>query len=308
VDAGCCNQTCESLTCESLDNRMLRRGIKHFSRVSDVLFRKLRIERDITIFPDDVFLTSYPRSGNTWMRFLVGNLVHPDEPVTFLSIERIVPDMYKSSDRALRKLSRPRILKSHECFDPRYRKVIYIVRDPRDVAVSNYHWEMKVRSVREGYSIEDFVPRWMDSQFWPRIGSWGDHVASWLSTRQGQEGFLLLRYEDLKRDSEGELTRVATLLRIEAARERLTQAVELSSADQMRKLERAESTKWVATTRTRQDKPFVRDAIAGGWKTVLPEKTVACIETRWGHLMQKLGYELATPGLSASLDISDARR
>ncbi len=101
---------------------MLKRGLKHLSRVSDVLFRKLRIERDITIFPDDVFLTSYPRSGNTWTRFLVGNLLHQEEEVTFLSVERLVPDMYKHSDRVLRTLPRPRIMKSHECFDPRYRK------------------------------------------------------------------------------------------------------------------------------------------------------------------------------------------
>jgi len=32
---------------------MLRRGVKHLSRVNDVLFRRLRIERDITIFPDE---------------------------------------------------------------------------------------------------------------------------------------------------------------------------------------------------------------------------------------------------------------
>ena len=42
---------------------LIKRGLKHLSRVNDVLFRTLRIERDITIFPDDVFLTSYPRSG-----------------------------------------------------------------------------------------------------------------------------------------------------------------------------------------------------------------------------------------------------
>ena len=83
---------------------MLKRGLKHLSRVSDVLFRKLRVERDITIFPDDVFLTSYPRSGNTWTRFLIGNLVHQNEEVTFLSVERLVPDMYKHSDRVLRNL------------------------------------------------------------------------------------------------------------------------------------------------------------------------------------------------------------
>jgi hypothetical protein len=274
---------------------MLKRGLKHLSRVSDVLFRKLRIERDITIFPDDVFLTSYPRSGNTWTRFLIGNLVHQNEAVTFLSVERLVPDMYKHSDRVLRNLPRPRIVKSHECFDPRYARVIYIVRDPRDVAVSNYHWELKLRSVKEGYAIEDFVPCWMKPQFWPRIGSWGDHVSSWLSTRQGHEGFLLLRYEDLKDNPQRELARVAQFLGMEATQERLSRAVELSSAENMRKLETAESGKWVATTLTRQDKPFVRSATSGGWKNVLPEKTVAYIEAEWGQLMQNLGYELTTP-------------
>ena len=287
---------------------MLKRGIKHLSRVSDVLFRKLRIERDITIFPDDVFLTSYPRSGNTWTRFLVGNLAYQNEPVTFLTVERLVPDMYKSSDRVLRNLARPRIVKSHECFDPRYRKVIYIVRDPRDVAVSNYHWELKLRSVRDGLPIEDFVPRWMEPEFWPRIGSWGDHVTSWLSTRQGKKGFLLLRYEDLKKDPQRALAQVADFLGIEPSLERLQRAVELSSADNMRKLEKQESAQWVATTLTRQDKPFVRNATSGDWKTVLPEQTVAYIEKQWGHLMRDLGYELVTDGSSLAMETTHSEK
>jgi hypothetical protein len=289
-------------------NGMLKRGLKHLSRVNDVLFRKLRIERDITIFPDDVFLTSYPRSGNTWTRFLVGNLVYQNEPVTFLTVERLVPDMYKSSDRVLRNLARPRILKSHECFDPRYKKVIYIVRDPRDVAVSNYHWELKLRSVRDGFPIEDFVPRWMEPQFWPRIGSWGDHVTSWLSTRQGNKGFLLLRYEDLKQNPQRTLAQVAEFLGIEPSVDRLNRAVDLSSAENMRKLEKQESAQWVATTLTRQDKPFVRNATSGGWKAVLPEQTVAYIEKHWGHLMRNLGYELVTDGSGVAMETSHAEK
>lgn len=279
----------------------VKRGLKHLSRVSDVLFRKLRIERDITIYDDDVFLTSYPRSGNTWTRFLIGNLVHQNEEVTFISVERLVPDMYKHADSVLRKLPRPRVVKSHECFDPRYKKVIYIVRDPRDVAVSNYHWELKLRSVPDGYPIENFVPRWMNPDFWPRIGSWGDHVSSWLATRQGREGFLLLRYEDLKANTERELAKVANFLGVDASPERLNRAIDLSSAENMRKIERQESGKWVATTLTRQDKPFVRNATSGGWKAVLPPDTVAYIETHWGQLMKQLGYELATPGLNPAV-------
>jgi hypothetical protein len=125
-----------------------------------------------------------------------------------------------------------------------------------------------------------------------------------LATRQGHEGFLLLRYEDLKENPQRELARVARFLGIEATQERLTRAVELSSAENMRKMESEESGKWVATTLTRQDKPFVRNATSGGWKTVLPEKTVAYIETHWGHLMQELGYELATPALDLATNAS----
>jgi Sulfotransferase domain len=283
---------------------IVRRAFRHLTRVSDVLFRRTLLEREITIFPDDVFLTSYPRSGNTWSRFLIGNLIHQDEPVSFLNVERLVPDMYKTADWSLRRLPRPRLLKSHECFDPRYRKVIYVVRDPRDVAVSNYHWEMKLRSVREGYPIEEFVPRWMEPQFWLRIGSWSEHVQSWMSTRQDNKNFLLLRYEDLKQDPQRELTRVAHFLGVAATSERLNRAVDLSSAAHMRKLESTQGKKWVATTRTRQDKPFVRDATSGGWRAVLPEKTVAYMETHWGHLMQELGYELSTPGVRPTIESS----
>lgn len=273
---------------------MLGRGLKHLSRVSDVFFRKLRIERDITIFPDDVFLTSYPRSGNTWTRFLVGNLVHTEEPVTFLNVERLVPDMYKHSDRYMRTLPRPRILKSHEVFDPRYKRVIYIVRDPRDVAVSQYHWEMKQKSVQDECPIEQFVPRWIEGIYWDRLANWGDHVTSWMSTRQGRDSFEILRYEDLLANAQAELIKVARLLGIEPAPERLARAVELSSADRMRKLESTQGNKWVQTRYTRQDKAFVRKAASGDWRSVLPPQSVKEIETAWGNIMTRLGYALST--------------
>jgi hypothetical protein len=273
--------------------RFVQRGIKHLSRVHDLLFRRLRIERDITIFPDDIFLTSYPRSGNTWTRFLVGNLVHQIETVTFLNVERLVPDMYKHSDRTLRHLPRPRILKSHECFDPRYKRIVYVVRDPRDVAVSNYHWEMKQRSMGDSYPIETFVTRWMQPVYWDRLGSWGDHVTSWLSTRQGREGFLLLRYEDMLANPAAEIGKVADLLGIDPAPERLARAAELSSADRMRQLEKDQGDKWVQTQHTRQDKQFVRKAGSGDWRTVLSPESVQRIEDAWGDIMKTLGYELS---------------
>jgi hypothetical protein len=224
----------------------------------------------------------------------VGNFVNPDEPVTFLNVERLVPDMYKTADWVLRRRPRPRVLKSHECFDARYRRVIYIVRDPRDVAISNYHWEMKLRSIPEGCPIEEFVPLWMDAKFWRRIGSWADHVNSWLATRQGHDSFLLMRYEDLQANQQRELTRVARFMGLNPDPERINQAIERSSAANMRKMEETQGKKWVATFHTRSDKPFVRKASSGGWRVVLPEKTVTYMEAHWGSLMKQLGYKLSS--------------
>src|SRR5208337_5516979 len=91
--------------------------------------------RTLAVRPDDTFLVSYPRSGNTWTRFLIANLLHPQEHVTFANIERQVPDAEAQSSRYMRGVPSPRIIKSHSYFHPRYPRVIYIVRDPRDVAL-----------------------------------------------------------------------------------------------------------------------------------------------------------------------------
>lgn len=112
---------------------------------------------------------------------------------------------------------------------------------------------------------------------------------------------MLLRYEDLQEDPQRELTKVAEFLGVNASTERVERAVELSSAEHMRKLEEKQGSKWVATTYTRRDKPFVRGATSGGWRSVLPPQTVEYLELRWGHLMRQLGYELSTPALSTAV-------
>jgi uncharacterized membrane protein YkvA (DUF1232 family) len=250
--------------------------------------------RGLTVYADDTFLVSFPRSGNTWTRFLVCNLIDPDHPVTFAGLESRIPEIYDVPDRILRRFPRPRIIKSHESFDPRYRKIIYIVRDPRDVAVSYYEFQLKRRVISDQCTLEDFLPRFLESEFEPGTGSWGDHVLSWLATRHGRSNFLLLRYEDMKERTIEASTEIARFLEINSTPERVARAVELSSADRMRALEKAQATQWKETRKTRQDKPFVRRAVAGGWKSALPESCVFQIESAWGQIMQLLGYELST--------------
>lgn len=249
--------------------------------------------RNLKVFPDDTFIASYPRSGNTWARFLIANLMHPKRPVTFANLETIIPDATALSSRELKRIPRPRLIKTHEYFEPRYRKVIYLVRDPRDVALSLYNFRRKYRSVDDSYPIEQYVAeRFLAGDL---DVSWGEHVGSWLGTRMNHPGFLLVRYEDLLQDPTRELCRLASFLGIAENPEALTQAIERSSANRLRQLEQVEHEAWVTTRGKRADVPFIAEAVAGTWKQKLPQPSVALIESAWGDLMNSLGYETSVP-------------
>jgi hypothetical protein len=249
--------------------------------------------RNLKVFPDDTFIASYPRSGNTWTRFLIANLMHSEQSVTFANIEGVIPDATALSSRELKRVSRPRLIKTHEYFEPRYRKVIYLVRDPRDVALSLYNFRRKYGSVDDSYPIEQYVAQ----RFLPgdMDVSWGDHVGSWLGARMNHAGFLLVRYEDLLQDPCRELGRMVSFLGLAANADMLTQAIERSSANRLRQLERVEHEAWVTTKGKRADIPFIAEAIAGAWTQKLPKPSVALIESAWGHLMNSLGYETSAP-------------
>jgi Sulfotransferase domain len=251
-------------------------------------------DRNLAVYPDDTFIVSYPRSGNTWTRFLIANLVFSSEKVTFTNIERLVPDTSSQSNRALKRTPRPRIIKSHTYFDPRYPRVLYIVRDPRDLVLSYYNFSRKYRQVADDYPLANYVDDFVDGNLisadW---GTWAENVASWIYTRKNQSNFLLMRYEDMKIDTEHELRRIAAFLGVEVTPQRLQKAIEASSAERMREMEKKQSDQWVATRKHRKDIPFVGAAEMGRWQSALPPDLAVKIESKWGTLLSTLGYPLS---------------
>jgi hypothetical protein len=251
-----------------------------------------RANRYFNVYPDDTFLISYPRSGSTWSRFLVANLVHTTETVSFANLDRLLPATAAVSRRKLERTPRPRIIKCHNYFDHRYQNVIYIVRDPRDVVLSEYRLALKRRYIGDGYPMDRYVGQFIKGEVSP-YSSWKENVGSWLAARGDSPRFLLLRYEDMVANTAQELGKIARFLGIEATLGRLAEAVERSSADHMRRLEKAESEVWVVTKGGRKDVPFVGEAKAGSWKSGLLPGCVGAIERAWGPLMVRLGYALA---------------
>lgn len=241
--------------------------------------------RVATILDDDRLIVSYPRSGNTWLSFLLTNLTHPEEPTTFLNLDFRCPDIYQQSDRYLLGLPRPRLMKSHEPFDGRYRRVVYLVRDPRDVAVSYYRFLAKERMIDRAMPMSDFIDGFVTGVWDADRGAWGEHVGSWLGARGSDDVMLVVRYEDLHREPEQQLARVASFLEIPNSRELCVRAVSLATPERMRELEATQ------LKDTRSEIPFVGPAEVGRGRVELEPGDQSRIVQRWRDTMEDLGYE-----------------
>jgi hypothetical protein len=262
----------------------LLRATRH--RVATALGRNAAAPaaRGLTVLPDDVFLVSYPRSGNIWLRFLLANVLDPHEQATFATVGNVVPDIYDVTDRDLLRRRRPRILKSHEPFDPRYPRVVYLVRNPADVGLSYYHYLIKMRVLEPGYELEAFVDRFVAGSL-DEFGALGDHVEGWLAGSG-----LVLRYEDVLRDPGEALAKILGLLGAAADEAKIATAVERSSADELRRLERETGTTSSTLRASRLDRPFIRTARAGAAADELPAELVSRILEAWPRTAARLGY------------------
>lgn len=233
--------------------------------------------RSVQIRPRDTVLVSYPRSGNTWMRFIVANICHPHVQHSFDTVERFTPDIYRMAARDLARTPDPRILKSHEPFDARYPRVVYVVRDPRDVAVSYFHYRVRSRSEAEEGGLDGWVEAFT-SRGEGHYGTWVQHVEGWLSQRQASQSFLLVRYEDLLRETHIEVGRLATFLG--ATDTDVERVVADASAREMRSVE----------SRAGAAGSLVRKGISGGWRNELSEEAARRIRLAFGPTMDALGY------------------
>ncbi|MBP6185706.1 MAG: sulfotransferase domain-containing protein [Saprospiraceae bacterium] len=243
----------------------------------------------IPVRDDDIWLVSYPKSGNTWLRFLLGNL-SSGTPVDFLSIEQKTPDIYVNSIMSFCNLPSPRIIKSHESFDPRYKKVIYIVRDPRDVVISYWKHQQKMHKIPMDYSIDLFVDEFLKGKL--SAGSWKEHVGSWLGAKYREDNFILIKYEDMLKEPENVLRGIVDKLDDFPVKTDFPQAVALSSFERMKTLETSQSDEWLPTRNSDKNINFVREGRSGQWKEVLPASLSEKIWFRWENLMDELGYEL----------------
>jgi hypothetical protein len=197
-----------------------------------------------------VWIASYPKSGNTWVRFMACNLLFGRQE-SAEALNRLAPDVHELG-REIIESGHAGFVKTHFRYSAdlplaeRTAAAIYVVRAPADVLASNFHYARRSGSAsdetREAFDryVDGFVenrgdPRWIERG----MGSWVDNVRSWLGVAHPFP-VVSIRYEDLSADPLTVCRRLAQLLRPNASAAQIEAAVANSSFARMREIEDAD--------------------------------------------------------------------
>ncbi len=243
---------------------------------------------------DHVFV-SHGKSGRTWVRVMISRyfrLAHANIPDgiilgfdNFYKLNNAVPKIFFTHDNYLR-----RYLGNENSRKDFYnRRVILLVRQPQDVAVSQYfQWKHRMKPYKKklnnypehnaDLSIYDVVMH--EGQGLPRIVR---GLNEWIAELSNFESLLVIRYEDLRAQPEHELTRLMDFLGEAVDPEIIKQAVEFASVENLRKME-TENHFWRSGSRIKApdtanpDSYKVRKAKVGGYRDYFDDEQVARID------------------------------
>ena len=236
----------------------------------------------------DCWLVSYPRSGNTWLRFIVGNLIYGKREISFKTIDDLIPDIYARNSRRIERQKPPRVFKSHEPYNNLYEKVVYLVRNPFAVCNSYFRYLLKTGAYENEEDFDPYFNKFLKGEL-DDFGSWKENVASWIYARKNNRNFLFLNYDLMRENPIGEVGRLAKFLGIKSDRRHLDEVIQLCSMDRLKKLEDSQWKSWSSTAGTRRDLRFI-DSSENLKGNYLSESQKMGLRTEFDPVMAELGY------------------
>lgn len=244
----------------------------------------LQIKR---INPDDTFILSYPKSGNTWVRFIISYMIKgTDQTITFDDLETIVPEAYRSQDFIDSQKSN-RFIKTHDLFFDDYPYIIYIYRDYRDVLVSLYHFQM-AWNIFTG-SFAQFIRHGLKNLH--NHGTWQDHIKGALACKEKNPGkILMVSYEKLLDDFYTEALKIAQFCHLDIDNIDFDMVEQKTSFDEIKENENENGSRFMRKTKQN----FAREGKAGVWKDVFTKDDLDYLyqDQEIVGLLKKLNYPL----------------
>ncbi|MGK7875500.1 MAG: sulfotransferase domain-containing protein [Xenococcaceae cyanobacterium] len=256
-------------------NRLVR--YKDTTLISSALAENLEtIHKEFTFLDGDIVVASHPKSGTTWMQNIVSLLMNGDnsEKVKGQPLYLRVPWLEGKEDpecdwgyKLLEARSSQRFMKTHvygSLVPPamlQKAKIVYIVRNPKDVAVSYFH-------MHRAYRLLPYVPwdEFITELFLPGnllYGPWHKHAIYWWEMSKSRPNILFVHYEALVKELKAHIEKIATFLGKKLTVDAIEKVVEESSFTSMKANRDVNySQVWAMG---HEISPFIRKGKVGDW-------------------------------------------
>ncbi|KAM3922399.1 sulfotransferase 2B1-like [Leptodactylus fuscus] len=228
-------------------------------------------ENEFEVFDDDIYNITFPKSGTNWMIEILNLIKHKGD----VTKSNAVPIQMRSpwyettmAKEQIDNLDPPRIITSHlpqqifaKSFFKSKAKIIYTLRNPRDVIVSLFHFTKIVNLFTPIENFQNFIDYFVQGE--TLYGTWFDHVKGWMQMKD-DERFFYITYEELLQDLRGSVVRLCKFLGQELDDAQIDLVVEHSTFKSMKK---NPMSNWSQSDILDNSKgSFMRKGISGDWK------------------------------------------
>ena len=249
-------------------------------KIEDEVLAAVKMRRISDSDPADIFVAGYPKSGNTWVQYLLAGAIFGSDArvVPDIVIQDLVPDVHYRE--YYRRYLTPTFFKTHELPQPRHRRVVYLVRDGRDVMVSYFHHLTALgKSLDMGRIVatgEGLFPC-----------RWHEHVEAWAANPYDAQ-MITISYEMLKNDTIMALQAICDFAGVKRERPILELAVSNSAFEILQAKEKKVG--WREDSVFPRDKAFIRRGKVGSFKDEMPGEVLEAFMKQAGPALRRLGY------------------
>ncbi|KAM7420331.1 hypothetical protein PAMA_014853 [Pampus argenteus] len=250
----------------------------------------LEYAQNFSVKDTDVFAVTYPKSGTIWMQEILPLVLNGGDPTPIQTIpnwDRVPWLEEKRLSVVVDHLPSPRALVTHfpyqfmpPSFHTSKAKVIYVMRNPKDIVVSSYYFHQMAVFLEDPGTFDEFMEKFLEGRV--LFGKWTDHVKSWNHTELGDR-IMYITYEEMFQNLPAALKRISDFLGSNLTEEAIQKIAECCSFNTM-KTNSMSNFSLVPKIYMNSDKsPFLRKGVAGDWKNHFSSEQMA----RFTSVIQK---------------------
>ena len=256
--------------------------------------------KDLELRADDIWIVTYPKCGTTWTQQIVRLILNRGRE-DGLTIEYAVPWVEAFGEFPgksfkyqvdVDKMTSPRAFKSHfpyemmPCGLPNDTpgKYIYVIRNPRDVAVSYLHHDRAIPFYPQ-YEWDEYFDKFMKGDV--DFGNYFDHVLSWWA-HKNDDNVLILTYEDMKKDLPSAVAKIAQFVGQDISQDLVDEIAHRTTFANMKRDSTA-NYEWMNKYRKPTATEFMRKGVVGDWKNYFSQEQIARLDAECEERMKGTG-------------------